>query len=87
MDEMRTETLPTLRNISFTLPKVCFTTDNGKGAKLDWVKGKHIFSVLFPEGKPAWCLWERGEWKDITDLQHFGTGWLLLSIQVVFFVL
>lgn len=30
-DEMpqyeNTETLPTLRNISFTLPKVCFTTD------------------------------------------------------------
>lgn len=23
----KTETVPTLRNISFTLPKVCFTTD------------------------------------------------------------
>lgn len=26
----KTETLPALRNISFTLPKVCFTTDQDK---------------------------------------------------------
>jgi len=34
----RTETLPTLRNISFTLPKVCSSTSDNKWGVLNGVK-------------------------------------------------
>lgn len=51
------ETLPTLRDISLTLPKVCFTTGKDYLGHLDLLKCNTMFSVLSPEGQAAWCVW------------------------------
>lgn len=52
------ETLPTLRNISFTLPKVW--SNNNNWSYQDSAGCEMMISVIFPEGKTAWCLWECG---------------------------
>jgi len=81
-ENAKTDTLPTLRNISFTLPKVCCTCDEDKLVYIISDQHKLNICVLFPEGQPAWCLWECGERQDVTDFQHFGTSWSLLCFLV-----
>lgn len=54
-----TETLPTLRKISFTLPKVCFTADMHEWGWLCCVKGKLILCVI---SWRATCLVSVGMW-------------------------
>lgn len=67
-------TLPTLRNISFTLPKVSLASDMSEHDMAVY-EIKHLLCFIdFFEGQTARRLWKCGEWKDITDFQHFGAG-------------
>lgn len=75
------ETLPTLRNISFTLPKV----SNAVNIKVTKMYNKsNIYCILCYKGKTAGCLWKCGEWKIITDFQHFGAGSIVFCCRSEF---
>lgn len=72
-----TATLPTLRNISFTLPKVSLAADTSKH-DVAVFEIKHLLCFIdFFEGQTAGRVWKCGKWKDITDFQHFGAGGIL----------